>query len=660
MAEFREFGKAVTDRVNHISKRELYVVDVDKESIWEHYLKSFPEGTNPIFRERAEHDCSCCRHFIKNYGRVVAIFDGAVETVWSVSALHPYDAVAKAMDEYVRQFPIVDVFRSRELQYGAEFTRELRDGETHRWYHFHGQVNAPHRADNPAKVRSIVRAKFDVFKRGLETLKVDALDEIADLISGNHLYRGAEHKDAVNGFRKLLRDYDGTDIYCWQNCSQQFAQFRNTVIGTLAIDLSDDVPLEAAVKSFEQKVAPQNYKRPTALITPKMIDQAFSKLNELGLGQSIERRVSRLSDINVNDVLWVDNSVRAVMVGGNLAQLQDQMLQQANKKPRTSSNADSVGIEDFLNKILPDATAIEILVENRMLPNFMTLTSAVHDDAKPIFKWGTNNAWSYDGNVTDSIRERVKRAGGQVENVFMRASLSWSNTDDLDLHCMTPSGHIYYGHRQSSGGTLDVDMNVSNLVRDPVENIRWPIKPPDGLYKFSVNQYTKRESIDVGFEVEFEHGNELQNFSYPKAVRSRETVSVFEVVLQKGQIVDFKTYPGIEGGSMPREKWGITTQEFVPVNALMRSPNHQTERRGGNLHYFFILDGCANPEPTRGIYNEFLTGELEQHRKVFEVLGDKAKCPVDGEGLSGLGFSSTRKDKLTVRVNKTRIFEIEF
>jgi hypothetical protein len=39
---------------------------------------------------------------------------------------------------------------------------------------------------------------------------------------------------------------------------------------------------------------------------------------------------------------------------------------------------------------------------------------------------------------------------------------------------------------------------------------------------------------------------------------------------------------------------------------------------------------------------------LEKHRKVFEVLGDKLKCPVAGEQLAGVGFSSTRRDKVTV------------
>lgn len=61
----------------------------------------------------------------------------------------------------------------------------------------------------------------------------------------------------------------------------------------------------------------------------------------------------------------------------------------------------------------------------------------------------------------------------------------------------------------------------------------------------------------------------------------------------------------------------------------------------------------ATDEPTRGIYNEFLRNDLDKRRKVFEVLGNRTKCPVSTEQLSGLGFSSTQRNTLTVRVKGT-------
>jgi hypothetical protein len=75
----------------------------------------------------------------------------------------------------------------------------------------------------------------------------------------------------------------------------------------------------------------------------------------------------------------------------------------------------------------------------------------------------------------------------------------------------------------------------------------------------------------------------------------------------------------------------------------MLSPNHwENSNKSGNKHYFFMLDGCMNPEPTRGIYNEFLASPLEKHRKVFEVLGSKTMCQPSNDQLSGIGFSTTQ------------------
>ena len=34
-----------------------------------------PTGTNPIFKKQHEHECSCCRHFIRRAGNVVSVSD---------------------------------------------------------------------------------------------------------------------------------------------------------------------------------------------------------------------------------------------------------------------------------------------------------------------------------------------------------------------------------------------------------------------------------------------------------------------------------------------------------------------------------------------------------------------------------------------------------
>lgn len=126
MSQFSLFAKAVEAQFALMSKHELYVVNVDRDVVYQNYLDAFPEGTNPIFRERTEHDCSCCRQFIKNIGNVVAIINGQVVTIWDTvsnlqmdDALYPYNIVAYEMQTLVRYAKIDTIFRTVEAKFGA-------------------------------------------------------------------------------------------------------------------------------------------------------------------------------------------------------------------------------------------------------------------------------------------------------------------------------------------------------------------------------------------------------------------------------------------------------------------------------------------------------------------------------------------------------------
>ena len=79
----------------------------------------------------------------------------------------------------------------------------------------------------------------------------------------------------------------------------------------------------------------------------------------------------------------------------------------------------------------------------------------------------------------------------------------------------------------------------------------------------------------------------------------------------------------------------------------------------GNKHHFFILDKCNADEAVNGFYNEFLRNDLNEHRKVFEVLSGKMRCPVGKESLSGLGFSSTKRDSVLAKADG-RVYNILF
>jgi hypothetical protein len=82
--QFNDFKTAVQRQFNQMKDQPLFRVNLDKDKLWDTYLTSFPEGTNPMFRERTEHDCSCCRSFIRAVGDMVGIKDGKLVSLWDV------------------------------------------------------------------------------------------------------------------------------------------------------------------------------------------------------------------------------------------------------------------------------------------------------------------------------------------------------------------------------------------------------------------------------------------------------------------------------------------------------------------------------------------------------------------------------------------------
>ncbi len=675
---FNAMRDAVNAQLAYMTENstELYTVELNKDELYNEYLTSFPNGTNPLYRERTEHDCACCRNFIRNIGNVIAIIDGKLVTVWDIELSDFRQVVADALSLFVRQHSdsIQNVYRHWETRVGTSHNFEpMSNGEQKKWEHFYYDLPAKFVNAEAGSFLSASRANKEVLERSVREIDPYACELVTDLTAQGSLYRGDEFKPIVAALVKAqtefariakLNDPLKEQLFFWEKSIELGIQgrFRNTSIGTLLTDLSEGRDLEEAVKAYEVIVAPENYKRPTALITQKQIDEANKTIVQLGYEDSLYRRPARLEDITVNNVLFADRDAQKKMKGNALDLLSPTKANNTSKLDKV----EEVSIDDFIANILPKATSLEVMMENRHVPNLVSLVAPVYPDAPNMLKWPNNFSWSYNGELADaSIAKLVKAAGGNVD-ADVRGSLAWFNGDDLDLSIEEPDGHvIYFGDKKSyrTGGFLDIDMNASGVdSRTPVENIAYAdsSRMLEGRYRVRVKNFRQRERIDFGFVFEFEHFGNTIKFDYKDALQNGRSIVV--LVFEYSHSHGVKIIEAIEAAEPSRQEWGITTHQWSKVAMVLNSPNHWDGTAVGNKHVFFMIEGCQSPDKIRGFYNENLASELNEHRKVFEALGSKLKADPTDDQLSGLGFSSTQRNALLVKVSGSfnRVVKVTF
>jgi hypothetical protein len=671
---FKTVKKQMQDAFTLLVKNQsvLFITDLDKDVLWNAYLDGF---IDPV--EKQEHNCNCCRSFIRNYGNVVAIVENKICTLWNfIPSVEIFEPSIEKLHNLVINSCVKDVFISDLSLLGTDHSVQRFTSEEGKmvalpspitWNHF--SLSLPTKFVNSSaksreSVMGVARDNRNVFKRSLDEISQDAIETVLELIAQNSLYKGEENKGVLTEFLKCKKEYDkvvNKDNYCWSTSSKisgALAKIRNTSIGTLLTDITEGKELDKAVETFEKMVAPTNYKRPKSLVTKRMIEDAEKTVKELGFEESLGRRFAITDDISVENVLFVNRDTKKAM--GVFSEMKEDVI----INPKTLKKVEEINIDDFVKNVLPTVKGVQLLLENEHLNNLCSVITEQTPKSPILFKWNNPFSWSYTNAVTDSIKEQVKAAGGKVEGE-LRISLSWFNYDDLDLHIVEPNGNIiYYGAKASpfTGGQLDVDMNAgSGKTRKAVENVIYANKARiyEGRYIVKVKNFSQREKIDAGFIIEVECKDELSSFSFDKSPGNQETQTIVEFTYSKKDGV--KLSKEVKTNVLSKEKWGLNTNKFHKVSMMLHSPNHWSENIG-NRHTFFILEGAKNDENARGFFNEFLSEEMTKHRKVFEVLGGKLKVAPADKQLSGVGFSSTQRNSVICKVEGKfeRLLKINF
>lgn len=671
---FELFSKPIEKQfkkmTNKNNKNNLFLVKLDIDDFYQLYLNSFPHEVNDIFRVRRTYDCNCCRNFLKRVGALVLVKNNKiVESVFDVETTGYFQDVTNVLSEYIKSQPIERVFCISETVAGG-----LPNSDRHNpnilWNHFYVEIPREYvmSSDSIGSFLAENNTSIALFKRGLNELTLESGKIVLELINSNQIYRGKEYKHYVEFFIKSKLEYDKLtyrekDIYVSVVGSNKdnklLVRFKNTVIGTLLESLSNNVDIETAVSSFESKVDSTNYRRTTAIVSPTMIEKAKKDIINLGYEKSLYRKMMSDSELSSENILWKSEPNLSIDIFDDIKLVQEQKI---IRKKTSVEKGEEISIDDLIKKVLPKSKEISILFEDRLKNNLMTLVNSSDKNSKLMFKWDNDVSWSYNGDVTDRIKERVKQAGGDVVG-DLRVSLSWSNSDDLDLHCYVKNQgnrqrHVYYSDKKAVQGMyLDLDMNGMDKHDSvhPVENIivKDKTKLSPGIYKFEVKQFSKRNKENYGFTLQVEYDNIIHSFSYDKIMNTDSSLQCLEIEWD-GNEFSIKNINKAFGNSIDTrtdEIWGININSFVNVNKILLSPNYWNDNKIGNKHFIFLVDGCYNNESVRSFYTEYLNDELYQHRKTMELLGgvDKLKAVSTNEQLSGMGFSETSQSKFIVR-----------
>ena len=355
-------------------------------------------------------------------------------------------------------------------------------------------------------------------------------------------------------------------------------KIKNRVIGVLLTDITEGMALENAVNKYEKIVSPTSYQRPKPVLNQQMIEIAQRKIEKLGYSDSLARRYAHLSDININDILFVNRNVKPVL--NESEGIFSKLTKFIPHKTQKFEKAQDINLKEFVENILPTALEVELYLSKEFRNNFVSFIAPIHPDAPSMFKWDNAFSWTYINNIADSLmKERVKKMGGDVD-VDLRFSIQWNtgswDKNDLDAHCTEPDGNeIFFSNMKSTktGGWLDVDIINPKPEKVAVENIQYKYKNKmsKGEYLFRVHQFSYRGGDD-GFTAEIEFDGKIYDFCYPFRVKQDEYIDVAKVKLNNNNDITLK--PLLDSQSTNQKEWNVEYNTFVEVSLICYSPNY--------------------------------------------------------------------------------------
>lgn len=405
----------------------------DATGLYDRFVSLLPESRRQHYR------CRACRHFVERSGGLVTIAeDGAARPLlWMPDAPAFFREAVDQVASVVASARVTGVFLSSAALWGLDSNTASKTGIT--WHHLHvrptGEMicraSALKTAEQLAAEKSEDRG---ILCRSLAEFPIETVRQAHTLLTTGGLYRSEKCIGVAKWLLDLHEALAATkhkvrrDNLIWLSAATAppgFAHVRSTMIGTLLEDLAAGKPFEAIKASFDSKMHPLQYQRPSAAPTDQQLAEAEKVVAKLASAGSLARRFARLDEV-VAHAIWTPKRAApdAPAVGSVFGHLR------SDRAPASTIDvpAQTITWDKFNWTVLPSAERIELLVP-RTPAAFFAFVTATDPSAPPILQWDTEEhrnpvSWYlYSGGS-------LGRAWGLSEGSFA----------DLDAITMQPSG----------------------------------------------------------------------------------------------------------------------------------------------------------------------------------------------------------------------------
>lgn len=356
--------------------------------------------------QRQQYTCSCCFSFLKHYGGTVQITnEGKTKSVLWDAESFPQDnyffTVVERMQEVVESGRVVGPFKDS----GAVWGSFEKGGFEH--FAIAAPVAVRHYdrkltgRQKQAQLREDYRRMalfFSSEKGSVEHLRNLMQILESETLQGDQIIDGAGrwlYETAVE--RANAKDQRVRENLLWRAVATApagFAHPNSTMVGTVLDGLLEGKPMSQIRGEYKAKTRADVYHRPVAAPTLNQLEIAEKLVEQLGVQQSLRRRVGYLSDVPAHGFIWSrsreDETEEAVKPRGVFGHLAPQ-AKDAAKTEALELPAATMTWNKFVEDVLPKAHDIEIFVPDQN-DIFGGLSAAAVGDAPPILMYDSEDA----------------------------------------------------------------------------------------------------------------------------------------------------------------------------------------------------------------------------------------------------------------------------